>query len=64
MMSQTVGFISSVVLKACENKSPTLEEPMVKGEKLGAVNHRDVEGFSVSICFQIREHQVLQPTNN
>ena len=43
-MSQTVGFIGIVVLRACDDKSPTLEEPMVKGEKLGAVNHGDAEG--------------------
>ena len=51
-MSQTVGFISIVVLKVCDDQSPTLEEPMVKCEKLGAVSHVDAEGskFSVSIA--------------
>ena len=33
LMSQTVGFISIVVLKVCDVESPTLEELMVKGEK-------------------------------
>ena len=32
------------MLKASDNKSPTLEEPTVKCEKLGAVNHGDAEG--------------------
>ena len=32
------------MLKACVDETPTLEELMVKGEKLGAVNHRDAEG--------------------
>ena len=44
LISLTVGFISIVVLKACDVESPTLEELMVKGEKLGAVNHGDAEG--------------------
>ena len=44
MISQTVGFISIVVLKVCDVESPTLEKLMVKGEKLGTVNHGDAEG--------------------
>ena len=43
-MSQTAGIISIVELKACVDETPTLEKLMVKGEKLGAVNHRDAEG--------------------
>ena len=60
LISQTVGFISIVVLKVCDVESPTLEELMVKGEKLGAVNHGDAEG-SEFFCIHLQSSHIDSP---